>query len=118
MDNSVPYIGKYGRKVQEKRENMNSVDNLVSKYSIKNSNADKPPLYWTYIRKVTISQYIHVQVNTCIAKTLRTYAYTQPSLILMFPTFYIVTITYFKRQLTDNFKTANKYILTLILCQL
>ena len=56
---------------------------------MKNSISDKPPLNWTYIRKGTVSQYI--QVNRCIVKTLRTYAYTQPSLILMFPAFYIVT---------------------------
>ena len=42
-----------------------------------------------YSRKGTVSQYI--QVNRCIAKTLRTYGYKQPSLILIFPAFYIVT---------------------------
>ena len=62
---------------------------LIFKYRIENSISDKPPLYWTYIRKGTVSQYI--QVTRCIAKTLRTYAYMQPSLILMFPSFYIVT---------------------------
>ena len=50
---------------------------------------DHTHLLFFYIRKGTVSQYI--QVNRCIAKTLRTYAYTQPSLILMFPAFYIVT---------------------------
>ena len=45
----------------------------------------------TYIRKGTVSQYI--QMTRCITKTLCTYAYTQPSLILMFPSFNIVTDT-------------------------
>ena len=76
--------------MQTNHENITSLDNWVSKYRIDNTILGKRPLYWTYIRKGTVSQYI--QVNRCIAKTLRTYAYTQPTLILMYPAFYIVTV--------------------------
>ena len=74
-----PYIGNNVNYLRERSEN------IVSKYRIENSISDKPPLYWTYTRKGTVSQYI--QVTRCIAKTLPTYAYTQPSLILVFPAF-------------------------------
>ena len=52
--------------------------------------SDKPPLYWTNSRKGTISRF--VWVTRCIPKPLRICAYTQPSLILMFPALYIITV--------------------------
>ena len=85
-----PYIGIYAQDLRERRENIVPLNTQVSKYRIENSISDKPPLYWIYIRKGTVSQYI--QVTRCISKPLRTYAYTQPSLILMFLSFYIVTL--------------------------
>ena len=83
------YIGNNEKNLQERRENIVSLNTPVSKHRIENSISDKPPLFWTYIRKGTVSQYI--QVTRCIAKTLHTYVYMQSSLILMFPAFYIVT---------------------------
>ena len=85
-----PYIGNNAQYMLERRENIVSLNTRISNDRIENSISDKPPLYWTYIRKGTVSQYI--QVTRCIAKTLRSFAYTQPSLILMFPAFYIITL--------------------------
>ena len=53
-----PYIGIYAQDLRERRENIVSLNARVSKYRIENSISDKPPLYWTYIRKGTVSQYI------------------------------------------------------------
>ena len=100
-----PYIGKYEQDLQERRENLVSLNTRVSKYRIENSISDKPPLYWTYIRKGTVSQYI--QVTRCIAKTLHTYAYTQPSLILMFPSFYILTLLMFRPNSLEKVRENN-----------
>ena len=85
------YLGNNAQYLRERRENIVSLKIQVSKYRRENCISDKQPLYWTYIRKRTVSQYI--QVTRSIAKALRTYAFTQPSLILMFPAFYIVTPT-------------------------
>ena len=62
-----PYIGIYAQDLGERRENLVSLDSRVSKYRIENFISDKPPLFWTYIRKGTVSQYKHV--TRCIAKT-------------------------------------------------
>ena len=68
-----PYIGN-NNKICEK--DVKTLDTRVSKYRIENSISDKSHLYWNYIRKGTVSQYI--QVDRCIAKTFRTYEYRQP----------------------------------------
>ena len=85
-----PCIGNNAQYLRERSENIVPLDTQVFKYRIENSISDKPPLYWAYIRKGNISQYI--QVARCIAKTLHAYAYMQPSLILIFPAFYIITV--------------------------
>ena len=61
-----PYIGIYAQEFWERRENIVSLNTGISKYRIENSISDTQPIYWTYIRKGTVFQYI--QVTRCIAK--------------------------------------------------
>ena len=53
-----PYIGIYAQDFRERHDTIVSPNTRVSKYRIENSISDKPPLYWTYIRKGIVSQYI------------------------------------------------------------
>ena len=62
---------------------------LLNKVTV-NSISDKPPLHWTNSRKGTVSQFVYM--TRYIPKPLRIYAYTQPSLILMFLYFDIITL--------------------------
>ena len=67
---------------------------LLNKVTV-NSISDKLPLYWTNSRKGTVSQF--VKMTRCIVKSLHICAYKQPSLILMFISFDIVTNNAFQR---------------------
>ena len=82
---------------------------LLNKVTL-NSVSDKPPLYWTNSRKDTVSQF--VQMTRCIPKPLRNYAYMQPSLILIFLSFDIVTVPIHKimNSLSIAFKMMHNII--------